>query len=212
MDRRIDCANVTDVTSPLPLAAVVLAGGASRRMGRDKATVVIDGPAGPTTLVERVVSIVGTRCAPVYVVAAPGQALPDLPAVILRDEVLGVGPLLATGRGLRAAAESEFGHAFVCAVDMPQLTTELIETLIGPAERLGADVVVPWDGRDHYLAGIYRTALFTTVAGLVTAGERSMRALVDSVDTQRIVMPEQAALANVNTATDLDAVIPPRLA
>ena len=131
MDRRIDCANVTDVTSPLPLAALVLAGGASRRMGRDKATVVIDGPAGPTTLVERVVSIVGTRCAPVYVVAAPGQALPDLPAVILRDEVLGVGPLLATGRGLRAAAESEFGHAFVCAVDMPELTTELIETLIG---------------------------------------------------------------------------------
>lgn len=181
-------------------------------MGRDKATVVIEGPAGPTTLVERVVSIVGTRCAPVYVVAAPGQALPDLPAVILRDEVLGVGPLLATGRGLRAAAESEFGHAFVCAVDMPELTTELIETLIGPAEQLGADVVVPWDGRDHYLAGIYRTALFTTVAGLVTAGERSMRALVDAVDTQRIVMPEQAALANVNTATDLDAVIRPRLA
>lgn len=212
MDRHLDCANVTDVTSTLPLAAVVLAGGASRRMGRDKATVVIEGPAGPTTLVERVVSIVGTRCAPVYVVAAPGQALPDLPAVILRDEVLGVGPLLATGRGLRAAAESEFGHAFVCAVDMPELTTELIETLIGPAEQLGADVVVPWDGRDHYLAGIYRTALFTTVAGLVTAGERSMRALVDAVDTQRIVMPEQAALANVNTATDLDAVIRPRLA
>ncbi len=181
-------------------------------MGRDKATVVIEGPAGSTTLVECVVSIVGTRCAPVYVVAAPGQALPDLPAVILRDEVLGVGPLLATGRGLRAAAESEFAHAFVCAVDMPELTTELIETLIGPAEQLGVDVVLPWDGRDHYLAGIYRTALFTTVAGLVTAGKRSMRALVDSVDTQRIVMPEQAALANVNTATDLDAVIPPRLA
>ena len=39
-----------------------------------------------------------------------------------------------------------------------------------------------------------------------------MRALVDSVNTQRIVMPRQAALANVNTATDLDVVIPPRLA
>ena len=181
-------------------------------MGRDKATVVIEGPAGPTTLVEQVVSIVGARCAPIYVVAAPGQALPDVPATVLRDEVGGVGPLLATGRGLRAAAESGFRHAFVCAVDMPELTTELIETLVGPAERLGVDVVVPWDGRDHYLAGIYRTALFTTVAGLVTAGERSMRALVDSVDAQRIVMPRQAALANVNTVSDLDAVIPPRLA
>lgn len=180
-------------------------------MGRDKATLVFETPAGPTTLVERVVSIVGARCAPVYVIAAPGQALPELAAVVLRDEARGVGPLLATGSGLRAAAESGFEHAFVCAVDMPELTTELIETLTGPAERLGADVVLPWDGRDHYLAGIYRTALFTTIAGLVDAGERSMRALVDSVDTQRIVMPEQAALANVNTAADLAAVVPPRL-
>lgn len=180
-------------------------------MGRDKATLVIDGPAGPTTLVERIVSVVAARCAPVYVIAAPGQALPELPAVILRDEVRGVGPLLATGRGLRAAAEFGLEHAFVCAVDMPELTTDLIEALAGPAERLGADVVLPWDGRDHYLAGIYRTALFTTVAGLVDAGARSMRALVDSVDTQRIVMPEQPALANVNTVADLEAVAPPRL-
>ena len=70
-----------------------------------------------------------------------------------------MGPLLATGRGLRAAAEAGLEHAFVCAVDMPQLTTELIDTLTGPAPRLGADVVLPWDGRDHYLAGIYRTSL-----------------------------------------------------
>jgi len=200
------------VTSSLPLAAVVLAGGASRRMGRDKATLAFDSPStGPTTLVERVVSIVSARCTPVFVIAAPGQALPDLPADILRDEVRGVGPLLATGRGLRAAAEAGLQHAFVCAVDMPELTTELIDTLTGPAERLGADVVLPWDGRDHYLAGIYRTELFTTIAGLVSAGERSMRSLVDSVDTQRIVMPEQPALANVNTVTDLEAVVPPRL-
>ena len=196
----------------MTLGAIILAGGASRRMGRDKATLAFDSPStGPTTLVERVVSIVSARCTPVFVIAAPGQALPDLPADILRDEVRGVGPLLATGRGLRAAAEAGLQHAFVCAVDMPELTTELIDTLTGPAERLGADVVLPWDGRDHYLAGIYRTELFTTIAGLVSAGERSMRSLVDSVDTQRIVMPEQPALANVNTVTDLEAVVPPRL-
>ena len=200
------------MTSSLPLAAVVLAGGASRRMGRDKATLVIEGPAGPVTLVERIVSIVSARCRPVYVIAAPGQALPELPGIVLRDEVRGVGPLLATGRGLRAAAEAGLEHAFVCAVDMPELTTELIETLTGPAERLGADVVLPWDGRDHYLAGIYRTELFSTIAGLVSAGERSMRSLVDSVDTQRIVMSEQSALTNVNTVADLETVAPPRLA
>ena len=181
-------------------------------MGRDKATVTLDGPTGPTTLVERVVSVLGQRCAPVFVVAAAGQALPELPAVVLRDEVRGKGPLPATGRGLAAAAEAGFDYAFVCAVDMPAITTSLIDTLAGPAERLGADVVLPWDGRDHYLAGIYRTSLAAEIDRLTASGARSMRALVDAVDTQRIVLPEhQAALANVNTPTELDAVVPPRL-
>ncbi len=180
-------------------------------MGRDKASLSFDGPDGPTTLVERVVSIVGRRCDPVFVIAAPGQSLPELRATVLRDEVRGVGPLLATGRGLRAAADAGFAHAFVCAVDMPELTTDVIDTLAGPAERLGADIVLPWDGRDHYLAGIYRTALHPVVDQLVASGARSMRALVDAVDTQRIVMPEQAALTNVNTETDLAAIVPPRL-
>jgi molybdopterin-guanine dinucleotide biosynthesis protein A len=39
-----------------------------------------------------------------------------------------------------------------------------------------------------------------------------MRALVDRVDTQRIVMPEQLALTNVNTAADLSAAVPPQIA
>ncbi|OBG11798.1 molybdenum cofactor guanylyltransferase [Mycolicibacterium celeriflavum] len=177
-------------------------------MGRDKATLPYEG----TTLVQRMVDILKPRCAPVFVIAAPGQALPALDAEILRDEARGVGPLLATGRGLRAAAEAGSALAFVAAVDMPLLTVELIDELAGPAERLGADVVLPWDGRDHYLAGVYRTALAGRVAELVAAGERSMRALVERVDTQRIVMPEQAALTNVNTAADLAAIHGPKIA
>src|SRR5690349_9873327 len=147
--------NLPDVTSPVPLAAVVLAGGASRRMGRDKATMPFDG----STMVELVVSALSARCSPVFVIAAPGQPLPELQAEVLRDEVRGVGPLLATGRGLRAAADAGRELAFVCAVDMPHMTTELIDELAEHSARLGVDVVLPWDGRDHYLAGVYRTDL-----------------------------------------------------
>jgi molybdenum cofactor guanylyltransferase len=50
------------------------------------------------------------------------------------------------------------------------------------------------------------------VAELVAAGERSMRALVDTVDTQRIVMDEQRSLTNVNTAADLSTALPPQIA
>ncbi|MBN3453959.1 molybdenum cofactor guanylyltransferase [Mycolicibacterium mageritense] len=188
------------MTHPIPLAAVVLAGGASRRMGRDKATLPFEG----STLLERVVAAVRVRCDPVFVIAAPGQPLPHVDAQILRDDVRGVGPLVATGRGLRAAGAAGRELAFVCAVDMPYLSADLIDELAGPAVRLGADIVLPWDGRDHYLAGVYRSALTEQIASLVAAGERSMRALAETVDTQRIVLPaDQRSLTNVNTAADL---------
>jgi molybdopterin-guanine dinucleotide biosynthesis protein A len=187
------------IASAPPLAAIVLAGGASRRMGRDKATLPFNGH----TFVEQAVATLTARCAPVFVVAAPGQALPSLTAQVLRDEVRGVGPLLATARGLRAAADAGLERAFVCAVDMPHLTVDLIDELVGPSVRLGASVVLPWDGRDHYLAGVYRTDLAAKAEELVTAGQRSMRALVEAVDTQRVVMPEQRALTNVNAPDDV---------
>lgn len=167
-------------------------------MGRDKATLEFDG----STFVERAVTMLGVRCAPVFVVAAPGQPLPALDADVLRDDVRGVGPLLATARGLRAAADAGMERAFVCAVDMPYLTVDLIDELVGPSLRLGVDVVLPWDGRDHYLAGVYRTDLAARAEALVAAGERSMRALMNVVDTQRIVMPEQRGLVNVNAPAD----------
>jgi len=190
------------MVTPAPLAAVVLAGGASRRMGRDKAT--LEHPGGGTTMVEYTISVLAARCAPVFVIAAPGQALPALGADVLRDEVRGVGPLLATGRGLRAAAAAGLERAFVSAVDMPFLTTAVIDELAGYH---GVDVVLPWDGRDHYLAGVYRTDLADHIDALVAAGERSMRALAETVVTQRVVIPAGPALANVNSPADLQQQI-----
>lgn len=152
-------------------------------------------------MVEHVVSVLAARCTPVFVVAAPGQHLPDLGAArVLRDEVKGVGPLLATGRGLRAAAEAGCERAFVCAVDMPYVTPALIDELSGHG---GVDVVLPWDGRDHYLAGIYRTDLAGRVDELIAGGRRSMRAVTDAVLTQRVVMAPTQTLINLNTEADL---------
>lgn len=181
------------------LAAVVLAGGASRRMGRDKATLPYQGG----TLLEHVVSAVKPRCAPVFVIAAPGQPIPPVDADVLRDDVRGVGPLVATGRGLRAAAEAGVPWAFVCAVDMPYLDTALIDVLVESSKNLTADVVLPWDGRDHYLAALYRTSLVDRISVLVAAGKRSMSALVNSVEAQRIVVADARSLTNVNSSADL---------
>ena len=163
-------------------------------MGRDKATLPYLGG----TLLEYVVKVVEQRCAPVFVIAAPGQPMPAVDAEVLRDDVRGVGPLVATGRGLRAAAEAGLTWAFVCAVDMPSLDPVLIDLLVNASENLTADIVLPWDGRDHFLAGLYRTSLVDHINELVAAGERSMTALANSVETQRIVVSDGRSLTNLN--------------
>ncbi|GAB1816212.1 molybdenum cofactor guanylyltransferase [Mycobacterium sp. MUNTM1] len=187
-----------------PLAGIVLAGGESRRMGRDKAT--LPGPGGAATLLEYVAGVLAQRCEPVFVMAAPGQPLPAVQAQVIRDEVRGQGPLPATGRGLRAAAEAGARYAFVCAVDMPLLSAELIDELVQLATETNAEIVLPWDGRSHYLAAVYRTDLAGRIDGLVAGGARSMRALIDASDAQQIVLPESRFLANVNTESDLLAL------
>lgn len=190
-------------------------------MGRDKATLPVPQPAsqsrvgkaptlehngGAPTLVEHVVGVVSQQCQPVFVMAAQGQRLPTLQAQILRDGTRGAGPLLATGQGLRAAAESGATRAFVSAVDMPFLDAGLIDELWALAEQVDADVVLPWDGRDHYLAAVYRTSLAQHVDVLLAAGQRAMRALVDTVDAQRLVVTDGHSLANVNSAADLQSL------
>ena len=185
---------------PAGLAGVVLAGGASRRMGRDKA--LMPHPATPgTSMIEHTVNVLAARCGPVFVVAAPGQVLPALAARVVRDEVGGLGPLLATGRGLHAAAAAGMPRAFVAAVDMPALSAGLIDLLCGAADI--ADVVMPNDGRDHYLAAVYRTSLADQIDTLAQAGARSMRALIDSVDTSRVAVPAGPVLTNLNCESDL---------
>ncbi|GAB4596654.1 molybdenum cofactor guanylyltransferase [Mycobacterium avium subsp. hominissuis] len=188
----------------MQLAGIVLAGGESRRMGRDKAT--LPGPRGSATLLEYVVGVLTQRCDPILVMAAPGQPLPEVSARIIRDEIRGQGPLPATGRGLRAAAEAGARYAFVCAVDMPLLSPELIDDLVHLATETKAEVVLPWDGRSHYLASLYRTDLAERIDRLVAGGARSMRALIDASDAQQIVLPESRFLANVNTEADLRAL------
>jgi molybdopterin-guanine dinucleotide biosynthesis protein A len=182
-------------------------------MGRDKATLPYPGP-GPgsspgTTMVEHVLGVVSQRCAPAFVVAATGQPLPTLPAQIIRDEIQGLGPLPATGLGLRAAAQAGATLAFVCAVDMPLLAPELIDELVQLAVETGAEVVSPWDGRSHYLAAVYRTDLADRIDALVATGERRMSALIDASDAQQIVLPDSRPLTNVNTDADLRALVRP---
>jgi len=191
------------------LGAIVLAGGQSRRMGRPKALL----PFGDETLLQRVVRRLSAVCAPIVVVRAPGQTLPDLPESvrITEDRVVGKGPLAGIAAGLEAL-EGDADAAFVSSTDAPFVDPELVrflEELRGKA----FDVVVP-RAQNHYhpLAAIYAVSvrpeidrllaedrlrpffLFERVrARFVEEGELRARAPID---------PDLRALANLNTPED----------
>ena len=93
-------------SASLVAGGIVLAGGRSRRMGRSKAALALDG----TTMLARVVESVadglrqvcGDAAPAVVVVGAPGRRLPDIGRDIrvVRDTVADRGPLQGMEAGL----------------------------------------------------------------------------------------------------------------
>lgn len=189
------------------LAGVVLAGGASPWEGRAKALKQVPGSHAPTTMVEHVVSVVGQRCQPVFVVASPGQSLPELSAQVVRDDVRGHGRLSAISRGLHAAAEAGAQRAFLCSVDAAVLNADVIDLLAARAAEVDADIVLPWDGSNHYLAAVYRTELATQIDDLVAAGERNLPALIERADSQRVVISGSPRPAAAKPASGLRSLL-----
>jgi molybdenum cofactor guanylyltransferase len=190
------------------VAAVVLCGGESRRMGRSKAWL----PFGNELMLQRVVRLVGTVAHPIVVVAAPDQELPELPAdiTIVRDPVGGRGPLQGLAAGFSALPDS-VELAFATATDVPFLEPRWITHIV---ELIGADdLAIPFtDGYYHPLAAIYRPrVVLPAIEGLLREDRLRPVFLVEAVKTRivnedemRIVDPDLRTLRNLNFPGDYD--------
>ena len=156
-------------------AGVVLAGGRSRRMGRDKATL----PWAGTTLLGHVLGVLAaTVDGPLVVVGAvdrpppPVPALPDAVAarvVRTSDRVVDGGPLEAIAVGLGACADAA-ERAFVASVDLPLLHPAFVRAVLDRL-RPPVEVVLPvLQGHRQPLTAAYATALGARADGLLAGG------------------------------------------
>jgi len=178
----------------------VLLGGASRRMGRDKARLQLLGVASAT----RVARALAEVCGNVWLVGgsapedAPGRAVPDPE-----------GPRCAL-RGLVAAlGASPVRHVLVVATDQPLVAPEFLSVLAATED---ADAVVPRDAHGlHPLCARYRCESVLPVARARLAGDDlSLHGLLSALDVKylegealRRADPGGASLLNVNTPEDL---------
>jgi molybdopterin-guanine dinucleotide biosynthesis protein A len=156
------------------VAAAVLAGGASRRMGRDKATM----PVGGTPLAGLVLAAAARVADPVVLVAPAGHPARGLAAEAVTDP--GQGPLAALEAGLAAL---DAGHVLVLAGDHPGLRVELLRHLVGLRE--GAEAVACRRGdRLEPLVAVYQRRPALAAAGfLLETGDRSLRGLLTALRT-----------------------------
>ena len=125
-------------------SGIVLCGGLSSRMGRDKAWL----PWLGKPLICHVVEKVSESVDEIVVVAAPEQKLPSLDARTVYDRAPHLGPLAGLREGLESIKND---LAFVTATDAPFLTSRFIEDLISRNEPLAPEV----DGFVQTLCAVY---------------------------------------------------------
>lgn len=197
------------------IAGIVLCGGASRRMGRDKALL----PWRGRPLLAHVVDVVGRVCQPVVVAASAGQELPPLPpaTIVSRDAAYRQGPL----HGICAAMDAlprEVEGVFLTGCDYPHISESVIRFLSERFDQYRAIIIPQVGGVAQPLIALYPTAVHGLAVGLVARGEASLRAILENHPWQSIaesdlrsVDPDLASFRCVNTpeewreATDLEA-------
>jgi molybdopterin-guanine dinucleotide biosynthesis protein A len=187
-------------------SGIVLAGGESRRMGRDKAELSL----GRETLLERVVAALMPIVDDIVVVGPERKiALPD-GATFVQDDIPCAGPL----GGLRTGLKRTRHHAaLTVACDMPFLDRRLLCLLLDLLE--GFDAVVPEvEGRFQPLHAVYSRRIIPTVEQRMVRGQLKLEGLLANLSVRWVgedeiepLDPCHRSFVNVNTAADWQAAL-----
>jgi molybdopterin-guanine dinucleotide biosynthesis protein A len=192
--------------------AIILCGGKSSRMGRDKASL----PFGPELMLQRVVRLLAevVDSSAIVVVPAAAQILPPLPPQIriACDENPGRGPLEGLAAGLKAMPD-HVDAVYATSCDVPLMATGFVRAMFN---HLGShEIAVPVEGEFHHpLAAVYRPRVLTTVQQLLKANRLRPRFLFDEVDTIEVDVeslrefdPTLSTLMNLNHPEDYEKAL-----
>ncbi len=182
-----------------PLYGLVLTGGRSKRMQRDKAALEYAGRsqlARAMTLLEPLVE----RC---FVSTRADQKHDAQRAAYAQivDQLDDIGPMA----GLHAALHSHPQAAWlVLACDLPFLDAATLQQLIAARapQRLASAFRSSHDGNPEPLCAIYEPASRTTIDAWIAADQRCPRKFLAQADVQLLTLNNARALDNVNTADE----------
>lgn len=197
------------------VTGILLAGGQSRRMGKDKALLPLPGQEKQRTFVAHLTSLLTSLCSEVVLVArdaSQAASFAGIGARVVTDSVPGGGPLVGLYSGLNAA---QYSHALVVAVDMPFVQPDLVTLLL--SQPLNDALLVPVVGDvPQVLLAVYPRVLLPVIEERLRAGRRDPRSLLDVAPVHylpeeqlRAVDPELRSFINLNTPAELSAHVFP---
>lgn len=183
------------------VTGLILAGGKSRRMGRDKACL----PWGSVTLIEHIIATLRPVVDELIVSVRDARQLPHLSVRVVEDTVSRAHALGGLYTGLRAAS---YARCFVCACDAPFLKPRLIRFLIKEAD--GYDLVVPQTAQGlHPLHAVYAKSALPVIEAQLRRRQWRLHDVARKVRVKQIPPevlvqydPSGISLFNLNTPAD----------
>ena len=175
-------------------AGAILCGGASRRMGTDKAFVEVDGVA----MVVRAATVLrAAGCHPVFAVGGNRYALAAIGIECVTDLHPGEGPVGGVITALDACSAPAI---VVVACDLPYLTVHTVRSLIAAAGAEQVTVVVT--DRVQPMCALWSRGSLDPLRQSFEGGERRLLSVLDHLETKQ-VPANPLDLANVNAPGDL---------
>jgi molybdenum cofactor guanylyltransferase len=195
------------IDSP-PLYGLVLAGGRSRRMGRDKATLMYqDG----VPHVRRTADLLAAVCERVFVSCRADQAMmgDDPTLALLPDSVGRIPDAFAFGGPLNGILSALAAHphaAFlVVACDLPFLSADALATLVAARNPLQPATMFENPLREHFLeplCAIYEPAYAEQAQVVMTQGLTCPTKIGNALPVHRLHPADALFLSNANTPED----------
>lgn len=188
-----------------PFSLAIIAGGQSRRMGRDKAFVELGG----STLIERVIQRSADlgQAETILITNKPADfAYLGLP--MYRDALPGKGSL---GGIYTALIQAKSPAVLVLACDMPFVNADLLRFMIAQLDA-DVDIVVPRvDGYPQALHAIYRKTCIEPIRAQLEANRLKIIRFYDQMRVRTLDEAEYAEFdaagrmfANLNTPAELE--------
>ena len=177
--------------------AVILAGGKSRRMGRDKLNLIYNG----STLLDAAVSRFSAVFDHVYVSVGSIDRYPEIGAERIVDEFPGCGPMAGLHAALRATPDD---GVFLAAADLPFSDPKAAMRIIELCGSCDAAMITDAEGRFEPTFGYYRKTLLPVAEELLRAGRYKMMALFESHSIRTIDHSELGSLWHENMLDNIN--------